>query len=84
MALVGVELETLVSGQDALTTRLPPCAVLILPDICNCRQRNCFVNFLFIYMKPQNLEKSSQIHFKLHREKKDTKNTGHTHYSFTK
>ena len=29
MALVGVELETLVSEPDALTTRPPPCA---LPD----------------------------------------------------
>ena len=49
---------------------------------------NVKAQFLFIYMKPQNLEKSSQIHFKLHREKKkkkkDTKNTGHTHNSFTK
>ena len=26
MALVGVELETLVSESDALTTRPPPCA----------------------------------------------------------
>ena len=26
MALVGVELQTLVSEQDALTTRPPPCA----------------------------------------------------------
>ena len=26
MALVGVELETLVSERDALTTRPPPCA----------------------------------------------------------
>ena len=29
MALVGVELETLVSEQDALTTRPPPCALTI-------------------------------------------------------
>ena len=27
MALVGVELETLVSESDALTTRPPPCAI---------------------------------------------------------
>ena len=27
MALVGIELETLVSEPDALTTRPPPCAV---------------------------------------------------------
>ena len=29
MALVGVELETLVSESDALTTRPPPCAIFI-------------------------------------------------------
>ena len=29
MALVGVELETLVSEPDALTIRPPPCAVLV-------------------------------------------------------
>ena len=28
MALVGIELETLVSESDALTTRPPPCAKL--------------------------------------------------------
>ena len=28
MALAGVELETLVSETDALTTRPPPCAIL--------------------------------------------------------
>ena len=37
MALVGIELETLVSEPDALTTRPPPCAVqcilLILKNI---------------------------------------------------
>ena len=31
MALVGVELETLVPEPDALTTRSPPCAVI---DVC--------------------------------------------------
>ena len=30
MALVGVELETLVSEPDALTTRPPPCAPYVL------------------------------------------------------
>ena len=28
MALVGIELETLVSESDALTTRPPPCALI--------------------------------------------------------
>ena len=28
MALVGIELETLVSESDALTTRPPPCEIL--------------------------------------------------------
>ena len=28
MAIVGVELETLVSEPDALTTRPPPCAII--------------------------------------------------------
>ena len=32
MALAGVELETLVSDTDALTTRPPPCAVTILSE----------------------------------------------------
>ena len=31
--------------------------------------------FLFIYMKPRNLEESSQLHFKLHRKKKKTSKT---------
>ena len=30
MALVGVELETLVSESDALTTRPPPCASFMI------------------------------------------------------
>ena len=30
MALAGVELETLVSESDALTTRTPPCASILL------------------------------------------------------
>ena len=33
MALAGVELETLVSEPDALTTRPPPCAVYMF--FCN-------------------------------------------------
>ena len=32
MALVGVELQTLVSEQGALTTRPPPCAFFSLSD----------------------------------------------------
>ena len=37
MALVGVELETLVSEPDALTTRPPPCALVPL-----LREKPCF------------------------------------------
>ena len=33
MALVGIELETLVSEPDALTTRPPPCAELALMSL---------------------------------------------------
>ena len=33
MALVGIELETLVSEPDALTTRPPPCAILAIVKI---------------------------------------------------
>ena len=36
MALVGVELETLVSEQDALTTRPPPCSLLIADSAKTC------------------------------------------------
>ena len=37
MALVGVELETLVCKQDALTTRPPPCATVVSePDALTC------------------------------------------------
>ena len=32
MALVGVELETLVSEPDALTTRPPPCATILFEN----------------------------------------------------
>ena len=36
MALVGVELETLVSESDALTTRPPPCVLQQpLPIVCD-------------------------------------------------
>ena len=35
MALVGVELETLVSEPDALTTRPPPCCVKIVLFECS-------------------------------------------------
>ena len=33
MALAGVELRTLVSETDALTTRPPPCAILNLSSV---------------------------------------------------
>ena len=33
MAVAGVELETLVSEPDALTTRPPPCVITIIPVI---------------------------------------------------
>ena len=36
MALVGVELETLVSEPDALTTRPPPCVSI-------------FINYIFVF-----------------------------------
>ena len=53
MALVGVELETLVSKTDALTT---------------------FVStFLFIYIKLNKFGKTSQLHFKLHIQKRKHK-----------
>ena len=42
MALVGVELETLVSESDALTTRPPPCADFTL----------CFNAFLTVHVAP--------------------------------
>ena len=35
MALVGIELETLVSEPDALTTRPPPCAATSLLPVTN-------------------------------------------------
>ena len=38
MALVGVELETLVSESDALTTRPPPCATKLK------KFRFCYIN----------------------------------------
>ena len=41
MALVGIELETLVSEPDALTTRPPPCAALCKSS----KQLNDFVLF---------------------------------------
>ena len=40
MALVGVELETLVSETDALTTRPSPCAIKILIEIVTQQQTN--------------------------------------------
>ena len=37
MALVGIELETLVSEPDALTTRPPPCARLVKNSVIHIR-----------------------------------------------
>ena len=55
MALVSVELETLVFEPDAQTTR-PPMELL---------------QFLFICMKLEKFgKKASQLHFKLHTRKK--------------
>ena len=43
MALVGVELETLVSEPDALTTRPPPCALHVtnLQRLKNLQRMHC-------------------------------------------
>ena len=38
-ALAGVELESLVSEPDALTTRPPPCAIF------------CYLSFFFVYYR---------------------------------
>ena len=53
MALVGIELETIVSEPDALTTRPPPCAVLCNTCIiCNHMATEIgtavFVQYLYI------------------------------------
>ena len=59
MALVGVELETLVSEPDALTTRPPPFALLL--SIAHLRAASCFVAELLNLKSPKRLKLAALI-----------------------
>ena len=78
MALVGIELETLVSEPDALTTRPPPFCKVTIKTYTGVALSRVFISFeafqlLFIYMKLINLDKTSQLHFNLRAHKKEKK-----------